>query len=304
MRGLIMAALIAILAQPLGATTIRMMSAGNSGSLVTVISLPPAEGSKAWNSASSEVPSLPKSSIDFARIVIPHGLALREIAEGWCLNGPFATATTSSMGANQDSHFAVTKKDAMNCANQEQSVHSRTYTTCTFAAEAVASFARNGSISRLRGPLYFCNASCAFAAASRASAISTCAFARSVCRLTVSLFRVATRSELALDSDSNDFWATSATRYKMYAEAAVSKSAKTPITAPQISARTPQLSQTSIGYPHSNDWSLALFVSAIIAITLASITFCYVSKYFAAEGEFDLLQCYPFQFHCRNGFAP
>lgn len=89
----------------------------------------------------------------------------------------------------------------------------------------------------------------------------------------------AMRSELELVLPSKSFCATSATRYKIYADAAVSNNATTPSTAPPIKARIPNRSQNSIECPHSREWSLASFISAMMAIiTFAIITFYCVIK--------------------------
>jgi hypothetical protein len=123
-----------------------------------------------------------------------------------------------------------------------------------------------------RGALNFSNSSCALAACAFASAVSL----RSCSACVVNS---AIRSEPDLVSASKSFWATSATRYKMYADAAVSSNANTPSMAPQIRERIPNRSQKSIEYPHSNEWSLALFVSAMMAIiAFASITLHYGIK--------------------------
>jgi hypothetical protein len=86
------------------------------------------EASSASNSAITDAPfGPPRASgvISLATTVIPHGDPRTETALGCIRHGPVAAAF-SSMGAQVDSQFAVFKKEPINCATHEQSLHSLT----------------------------------------------------------------------------------------------------------------------------------------------------------------------------------
>jgi hypothetical protein len=146
----------------LGATTTRISSSGISRSCA-IVTAGLNDLNNASNSAVTGAPSgrfKSSAEIFLATTVIPHGYPRTDIADGCIRHGP-AEAAFSSIGAHAASQFAVFKKEPINCATHEQSLHSLTYNTWTFRDGTPFNLSKNESISRFLGCLYFSSANSA-----------------------------------------------------------------------------------------------------------------------------------------------